>query len=174
MTGPSRQNVLAAARQKLIASDYFSPLIGTDVGKDATGKAFSDAWVFEGTDNASKPRRDPANTGTSAVVMSLRTPWSPPNISNTARFRLLQFCIYSDGTRGADKSLTGTLDASDRCDRIASAIIREFNDVGNVDHIWPNDTYIVSCVLYNDLNITDVDNQDGLKSGDLSFALTLG
>lgn len=172
---PSREDVMIAARRKLIAAPDFAALIGTDVGIDAVGGAYTDAWVFRSSDDTYSPDRNPRNTGTSAVVLGMSDDnWTAPNNYNTLRFPVLAFRVYSDSTRGSDPALMIQKDARDRCDRVATAIISTFNDVGNNDHTWPNGVDIVSCVLWNDLVITDIDLEDGLVVGDLSFALELG
>lgn len=175
----SMEDVLVAARRKLLASPGFSALIGTDVGRDSMepGKysgAFEDGWVFRGVDVANKPERDPSATGTSTVSLAMRDAWGGPNDHNTARFRQLQFTILSDMARPtSDNGLIGARDAELRCDRVAKAIVDEFNDVGNQNHWWPNNTYVVSCLLYSDLIIRDVPDMDGLVRGEVRFALVL-
>lgn len=173
MAETSINSILIAARRKLLASEFIVPLIGTDIGKDGPGGAWDDGWVFRSQDANSSPIRDPANTGTSSIVMSLRDPWSSPNTHNTMAFRQLKFSVFSDQSRSVNEALTASRDAELRCDRVASAIIKEFNDVGNVNQFWPNDTFIPSCLLFHDLQIQDVPNQDGLVEGLLSFALEL-
>jgi hypothetical protein len=177
---PTMEEVLIAARRKLLAASGFAALIGTDVGKDSLepGKysgAFEDGWVFRGVDVANKPERDPSATGTSTVSIAMRDRWGGPNQHNTLRFPQLQFTILSDMARPtADNGLIGQRDAELRCDRVASAIIKEFNDVGNMNHWWTSTTYIVSCLLYQDLIIRDVPDMDGLVRGELRFSLELG
>lgn len=167
------ESILKAARKKLLANAEFAALIGTDVGQDDSG-SFTDGWVFFGVGDSAAPMRNPANTGLSTVSFNMRDPWSSPNLHNTLSFRLLRFSVLSDMTRIAGKpGLIGTRDAEFRCDRITKAIVKTFNDVGNVDHHWPDGVFIVSSVLYHEPIIRDVINEDGLVEGDFSFALEL-
>lgn len=172
---PSIEDVLTAARRKLLADLSFSDLLNVDVGKDPMGQLWDDGWVFRAYGKDHSPFRNPANTGLSSVTMHLNDKWGNPNPHNTLSFRLLSFEILADRTRNhTDPSLSTAYDAELRCDRVATAIKNVFNDVANRDHNWPNDVYIVSCVLYNDLEIDYVPNQDGLVEGTLSFAMHLG
>lgn len=168
------EEVIPAARKKLLASPFFSPLIGTDVGVDIAGQgAFTDGWVFKSNDDTNGPYRSVENTGKAAVVISMRLPWGSPNRHNTAQFKQLEFTVYADQTRDTDNELSAKYDAEYRFYRVARAIAKEFHDAGNVDHWWPGSVYIGSCVLYNDARIEDVAGKDGLVTGTLSFALEL-
>lgn len=170
----SMQDVVVSARRKLLADAGFVSLIGADVGKDAPGGAYTDGWLFKAVDDAYSPDRNPRNSGTSAVVLGMRGPsWTAPNVNHTLRFPTLDFRIYSDSTRSADLTLLIQRDADYRCDRVATAIKNVFNDVANNDHNWPNGVFIVSCVLWTDIKIHDIDNEDGLVAGDMTFALEL-
>lgn len=172
---PALGDVLTAARRKLLADADFDALLNVDVGKDPMGQLWDDGWVFRAYGPNHAPYRDPANTGFAAITMHLRDPWTSPNLHNTLSFRLLTFEILADRSRDRDDpSLSSAYDAEDRCDRVATAIKNVFNDVANADHSWPNDVYVVSCVLYNDLELVNVPNQDGLIEGTLRFALSLG
>lgn len=172
---PTIKDVMSSARRKLIASPHFSPLINVDVGADEPGSAFDDGWVFLGDGDSIAPYRHPANTGFASVSFNMRDPWREHNDYNTLDFRQLKFSILADLTRVEGKTnLTGTADAEFRCDRIATAIKDTFNDVGNADHHWPNNVYIISCLLYMDLYIDDVPKKDGLVEGTLSFKLEIG
>lgn len=166
------QEILTSARRKVITSSHVTPLIGVDIGKDQTG-AFTDGWIFLGHDDWNTPERNPSNTGKASVTLSMRNPWTTPSMHNTAKFRLLRVHIMADMSRPTDTRLTGTKDAEFRCDRIASAIVKELHDVANKDHLWPNGVFVISCVQFTELAIVDVNDQDGLVSGDLTFALTL-
>lgn len=170
------ESVLIAARRKLLASTGFTNLLNVDVGKDAMGGIWDDAWLFRGYGPNHAPMRDPSNTGLASITMTIKRPLSTATTQyNTMAFRLLEFDILADMSRQqADPSLSKSYDADLRCDRIATVIKEVFNDVANDDHDWPNNTYIVSCVLYDDLYLTDIPNKDGLVEGTLSFAVSLG
>lgn len=169
----SMEDVLIGARRKLLADTAFAALIGTDVGRDIGG-AYNDGWVFRSGDDVMTPDRNPRNTGTSSVVLSARDTWIGPNRNNTLRFPLLNVRILSDSTRGTDPTLLMAKDAEYRCGRVGTAIFNALNDVGNRSHVWPNGAWIVSCILWNDLKISDIPNEDGLVSGEMSFALEIG
>lgn len=176
---PTYLDVLKSARRKLLRSPKFISLLGTDVGQDSMfpgvyGGGFNDAWLFYGIGETSAPERSPANTGTSAITMDLRTNWGTPNFYNTADFRILRFTIYSDLSRTSldSNGLIAARDAEDRCDRIAQAIKSEFDDVANETHWW-DDVYINNCSLYTALTIMDEPGEDGLVRGDIRFKLTL-
>lgn len=177
---PTLEELLVAIRRKLLASDYFAPLIGTDVGTDSMegsiySGAFNDGWVMPGVANENKPLRDPEATGTSTVTYHIRGPWTSPNQYNTLEFPMLVFTIFSDQSRiSTDNSLLHARDAELRCDRVARAIKDEFNDKANRDHNWPNGVYVGRCELFTDLVIRDVPGSDGLVEGDLRFSLQLG
>lgn len=171
----SRKDILIAARRKLLANASFAALIGNDVGRDLDyGGPFTDGWVFHSPDDEMSPERNARNTGTSSVVMTIRTPWTTPNLHNTLEFPELLIRIYSDATRFDDPSLSVADDGQYRCENVAKAIKNTFNDVANSDHLWPNGVYVVSCVLWNDLRVRDVPDEDGLVMGDLTFALQIG
>jgi hypothetical protein len=173
----SMEDVLIAARRKLLASPYFAPLIGTDVGRDSMepdkySGAFEDGWVFRGVGVTNNPERDVSFTGTSAVSIAMRDRWGGPNNHNTLRFPQLQFTIFSDNSRNdGDNGLLTARDAELRCDRVGAAIYAEFHDALNLNHRWPNDVYMVSCLSYSDLIIRDVPTLDGLVRGEMRFAL---
>lgn len=167
------KELLTSARNKLINAPSITPLLGADIGQDPVGGAFSDGWIFLGHDDWEAPERDPANTGKAAVVLSVRNHWTSPNRHNTLRFPLLRVHILADMSRPNDVRLSAIKDAEDRCDRIAIAVSSVFHDVLNIDHVWPNDVFVISSVKYTDLAIVDVNNKDGLVSGDMSFALEL-
>lgn len=177
---PGYQDVLSAARSKALASSFISPLLGTDIGQDSMfpdlnyNGGFNDGWIFFGVGDALAPQRSPANLGTSSVSMGMRSTWTSPNLTNSLRFRQLAFNIYSDPSRTpGSNGLITVRDQEDRCNRVGAAIISEFNDLGNQNQWW-GDIYIVSCLLYSDLQIRDVPGEDGLVQGDIRFALMLG
>lgn len=170
---PEVIDVIVSARKKLLADAAFSALVGTDVGKEISGP-YSTGWVFRQIDDGMNPEKSPRNSGKSAVVIGSRRSWTNPNLGNTLRFPLLSFRVWSDKTRGADHGLPLFDDAEDRCRRIGTTIFNAFHDAANHDHWWPNGVYIVSCKSFNDLDVTDVAGEDGLVSGDMSFALSLG
>lgn len=173
----SMEQVLVAARRKLVASPHFSPLIGVDVGVDTLDPlrysgAFNDAWVFRGVGVPNNPERDPSGTGYSTVSIGVRDRWGGTNDHNTARFPVLQFTILADMSRPVgDNGLIGARDAEPRCDRIASAIYAEFHDAANQNHWWTTDTYINTCLCLSDLIVRDVPDMDGLVRGDIRFKL---
>lgn len=173
----SIDDILRAARRKLIASPYFSPLIGVDVGVDTMDPgrysgAFSDAWVFRGVGVPNSPERDPSGTGKATVSIGVRDRWGGANDHNTARFPVLQFVVIADMTRPTDDNgLIGARDAELRCDRVASAIRAEFHDAANQHHWWTDDVFINTCLCLTDLSIRDVENMDGLVRGDIRFKL---
>ncbi len=170
----SMNDLLIAVRRKLLAFPEFADLIGTDVGRDPIGQAFRDGWVFRSDNDDFRPDRNPRNSGTSTVTFGWRNPWTNPNAHNTARFPHLEFVVLSDQTRKTgDTTLTFKNDAAERCDRVATAIRNCFHDPANQSHAWPNDVFIVSCVLWNDVIIRDVPEQDGLVAGTMSFALVI-
>jgi hypothetical protein len=173
--------LMSAARAKLIASPYVAPLIGVDIGQDSMfpntyDDSFTDAWIFRGEGSLGVPVRNPRSLGVASVSLVQRNPFSFPNLHNTMRFRQLQVFIWTDMTRaGNSPDLYYEKDAEDRCDRIASAIIQELNDTANRDHWWGN-TFITSCTLGSDLTMDDVvgtSDADNLIVGEIRFNLVL-
>lgn len=173
----SMDDLLTAARRKLIASPHFAPLIGVDVGQDSMDPtrysgAFNDAWVFRGVGVPNSPERDPSGTSKATVSLGFRDRWGGTNDYNTARFPVLQFTILADLTRPAtDNGLIGARDAELRCDRIASAIYDEFHDAANQHHWWTSSVYVNTCLCYSDLIVRDVPDMDGLVRGEIRFKL---
>lgn len=166
------EDLIVAARRKLLADSRFSSLIGTDVGRDGIGGAYRDAWVFRSVDDNYTSERDVEGSGTSAVVISSDLNWTSPTRDKTLRFPQLRFDIWADCTRSAtDDSLPIAKDARYRADRVATVIREIFHDAGNRVHLWPNNVYVVSSVLWNDLNVGDVDTRPNIVHGDLSFAI---
>lgn len=162
-------DLVSSARAKLMTAA--ASLIGTLIGKDATGDPFSDGWIFAGADQEGRPYRDPAATGKCAVVLTEAAPWGT-NAHNTARMPSLQVQIYCDPSRDANGNIAAR-DERLKCRKIAKTVHRCFHDAANRDHSWPNNLLVVSSTCSSDLSITDVPNSDGICRGTLVFSIQL-
>lgn len=165
-------DLVSSARQKLLTALTDAGLIGTVVGKDATGGTWASGWVFSDSGNDLSPSRSIAATGKAAVVVSSRSAWGSNN-HNTARFPVLQILIYADPTRVPNSPSRAAEDADLKAKAIAKVVRKTFHDAANEDHNWPLGVQVISSVAAGDLELTDIPNSDYAVRGIQRFNLQL-
>lgn len=159
--------VQASAVVKFSASVQAQALVAAgDLGQDSDGMK----WVFQGADD-DRPFRDPEGTGRAAVVFTVNDTWGV-NRHNTASMPILVALVYADASRNSGGELL-LRDAKARAQRVSAAIRDVFHDVGNVDHDWPLEVKVFSCVCSSDVSVLPVPATEAQHRASLRFEVML-
>lgn len=86
-------DIVAAARQRLLASPSLLALLGS-------GQGFAH-WIFVGPYEGSAPFVQMDGSQQAAVVLAEGSNWLPPNMHNTMQFPSLRVDVYLDPIRDA-------------------------------------------------------------------------
>lgn len=171
LVASARVRVIQALADDQASVAKASPWVGVDGQGDQPPGPYTDWWVFSGFDSEGNPFRNVEGTGLCAIVLLSRGQWAT-NRHNTARFPVLQVAVYADCSRDGAGNVAAR-DATLRCNVVAKLLRDTFHDASNGTHDWPNGLRVHSCVLQNDLSVTDVPKGDGVVRGLMTFEVAV-
>lgn len=161
------EELMPSAVEKFKASAQAAQLVTDGIlGTDPDGMM----WVFQGSDD-DRPFRDPEGTGKAAIVFTVNDIWGTNN-HNTVRLPVLTALAYVDASRNASGEILRR-DGKHRALRVSELVRDAFHDPANVEHVWPLDVVVYSCVCTGWASVLEVPDSDGMHRSAARFNIMM-